>query len=182
MHNSLVWHIKMKLWKYSLFQTWFFFRLQQAKKLSSDLEKIAQKASNFKLQNVRNQVQIDRGLDYSKVCIYFKLTVSILIGQNVVRHVVLEHKLGRSRLMHKMMAKPVTKMTWREFAEWKNAKVRCRKFGIYFHLMTEHVNILKCHSHNICAALVDFYITLTYSYTKRKSDKKYYVHLICTIL
>ena len=60
----------------------------------------------------------------TKVCIYFKLTVSILIGQNVVRHVVLEHKLGRLRLRHKMVVKTVTKMTSREFAEWKNAQVR----------------------------------------------------------
>ena len=112
-----------------------------SKKIKLRLGKNHSKNFKIELQNVRNQVQIHRGLDYSTVCIYFKLTVSILIGQNVVRHVVLEHKLGRSRLMHKMMAKPVTKMTWREFAEWKNAKVRCRKFVIYFHLRTEHVNI-----------------------------------------
>ena len=126
-----------------------FFQATAGKKIKFTLGKNHSKNFKIKLQNIRNQVQIDRGLDYSTVCIYFKLTVSILIGQNVVRHVVLEHKLGRSRLMHKMMAKPVTKMTWREFAEWKNAKVRCRKFGIYFHLRTEHVNILKCHSHNV---------------------------------
>ena len=107
----------------SMSQTWIF-QATAGKKIKFTLGKNHSKNFKIKLQNIRNQVQIDRGLDYSTVCIYFKLTVSILIGQNVVRHVVLEHKLGRSRLMHKIMAKPVKKMTWREFAEWKNAKVR----------------------------------------------------------
>ena len=43
---------------------------------------------------------------------------------------------------------------------------------MYFHLRAEHVKILKCHSHTLCAGLVDFYINLTYNLTIRKSDKK----------
>ena len=33
------------------------------------------------------------------------------------------------------------------------------------HLKTEHVKILKCHSHSLSAALVDFYMILIYSLT-----------------
>ena len=49
--------------------------------------------------------------------------MSILIGQNAVRHVVAENNLGRSRLKNKMVAKPVIKNPWKEIAKKKSAQV-----------------------------------------------------------
>ena len=61
-------------------------------------------------------MQIDRGWDYSTVCIYFQMTVSGLIGQTAVRNVVMEQELGSLRLTQKRVAKPVKKVTGQNLA------------------------------------------------------------------
>ncbi len=51
------------------------------------------------------------------------MTVSILNGQNALRHVVEEKKLGMSRFKQKSVAKPVKKLTRRQIAIHKSAQV-----------------------------------------------------------